>query len=92
MPGTQQRTPTGRQHMTAQSAKYVHGRLLGQKLCEAWDLDPKRVTGLTINVECNDVATVTVTFLPSPGGKFLDVLASYRLIEEPEQPDGSECA
>lgn len=44
--------------------RFMLGRDLGQRICEAFDLDPNRVSDLVVHCHMNEVAYVTIDYLP----------------------------
>lgn len=62
----------------------VNGRFLGVKICQALGLNPNEVVDLTVHCGLNEVATVTVEYLPqvSESDQLVRVFRAYRLVAD----------
>ena len=68
-------------------ARYVTGRELGRRICEALGIDPASVAGVTVECDAGDVARVIVEHYVTDeqAEAILDDLRLYRLVEEDAQ-------
>ena len=65
-------------------ARYVTGRDLGRKICEALGIDPSNVAGVSIDCDAADHALVVVEYyLPEDAAeRIVGDLRWYRLVEK----------
>lgn len=73
-------------------ARYVTGRGLGRKICEALGIDPSNVAGVSIDCDVADRALVVVEYyLPEDAAeRIVDDLRWYRLVDdEPQEVGGA---
>jgi hypothetical protein len=60
------------------------GYKLGEAVCRAVGLDPRRVRSLTINLDPSEPATVTAEYLIFTDDGVDSVFTQYELVERPD--------
>jgi len=75
-------------------ARYVAGRELGRKICEALGIDPSNVAGVSIDCDAADHALVMVEYyLPEDAAeRIVDDLRWYRLVDDEPRGAGGEAS